>query len=405
MIEAHVALPNEKLDTQGELDEFLHASYLYTTAVEKNKIITSVTPGSQYRPWDTPVYTLDKQAPDYLRIREIVDPIFTKYGTTAENWRGFLSQVLGIDPNKVVLAYPRDNPQLNFNNQWVGGYHDAFVQGYKNLYGLDYTQETKFKTDILSGSASWYLPRSTGGGGGVFDTLFSGGYIKTFVENPISAVQSIIERFTNPVGTNLPTFVRSGVDPPKVDFTRIGVQSGINTVANVGFAFGVEGASQGIQAANAASRALPAGTYGATSPGFWASLGEGNFANAWQIAKNTLGVATGGPSTFVSRQGSQLLAQESVSTFVRYTGDIGKGILQLVTLDLAGALKSFGIDKGPNQPGNIIYPFGNFGGGGSSGGGFLPSQKVGQVSSSVIPFVLIGGAIVLIWLLFRKAKT
>jgi hypothetical protein len=243
----------------------------------------------------------------------------------------------------------------------------------------------------------------------IFDRVLSTPFISTFVENPISAITKLENLFSNSPGDNVkPLFQATVGDVPKVDFKKLGLESGVNTIANVGFAFGVQGVSQGISAGVSASTPLSAGTYGPVSPGFWSSLGSGNFGSAYQIAANTLGVATGGPTTFLSRQGANVLLQQGAQLIVKLSGDIGKGILQLVSFDFSGALQSFGVLTPPARtapnPGTTLLYGPSSGGGGGGGGGFLPSTNTGQsqLSNVIIPIMGLGVLGLTLWYFLRK---
>lgn len=415
--------------SQTDVNEFLHAAYLYESAKVTNRVQVGTIGGTQYKPWNTLLYDFDPSRADYLQKAQEFSPIFNKYGLSSvpfetyrdahyiitfggfDAWRTELNKVVfqnttGVGPSGFVLTTPNFLSRVNSPNEYTG-WSPVTIPDFTRLYG-GVGGESTFRNDLLSGSRNWYIPQSTGSGGfgGLFDRVFSTGFIQTFVENPISAITNVVERFGQPVGSDLPQFIEGSFNAPTVDFQRLGIQSGVNTVANIGFAYGVQGVTQGISAGTAASTPLPAGTLGPVSPGFWASVGHGNFANAWQILGNTVGVATGGPSTFLSRQGGNLLLQGAAQQFIKLTGDVGRGILQLVTLDFAGAAQTFTGGPGGGGPGGVPQDQLLFGptGGGGGGGGYLPSQNAGQSTTStvILPFMIVILLISVLWYFFRK---
>lgn len=372
-------LPAEAIQAQQNVASYLTSIGRSGQSVNQvtNELLPPLSTGF-YR-YDDPLITL---MGGWNKL--INDPKYVTYG-----WQSYFGTPYwgsAVDYGKISADY-----RSLFNTRYAGNNLSLYIQDYQNSI----------------------VNRQPTSQASIWDRVFSTPFITTFVENPISAIQKVNTIFSNSPDDNIQPIFKAAVgDVPRVDFSRLGLQSGVNVVSNIGFAYGVEGITQGISAGVSASTTLPAGTYGPVSPGFWASLGSGNVANAWQIAGNTLGVATGGPSTFLSRQGGNLAIQQIGQTIVGLTGKAGRAIGSLLNLDIAGFLQTIGVVSPPGQPGSIVgqpgsivgQPFGTGGGGSGGGGGFLPSQNTGQTSASsvIIPIMGIGVVILTLWYFMRK---
>lgn len=242
----------------------------------------------------------------------------------------------------------------------------------------------------------------------IWDSVFQPfGGTTSLVEflNPITAVKAVTKINNSSESSN---FITGVIKPQPVNYLDELFQGTTNVIGSVGFAFGVEGVSQGVSGYVSATTPLSTGTQGPVNPGFWSTLTSGNIQGAWDIIAAPFSSIYHSPSS-----DSTLTATSKVTAFgqianefVQLTGNIGRGILQVFTGDFSGALKTI-IQPTSNPvttPSNPVNLFGNYQSGGGGGAGLgVGSGGTGQTTTNPLVFPVIAlGILAVLWLVIRK---
>lgn len=259
------------------------------------------------------------------------------------------------------------------------------------------TDYTKGENWVVSG----YKPSASGGS--IIDFAFKD--LVNFL-NPITATKAITNRFSESPSTGITSFIENLINPPKLNPTQELIKGITNVIGTVGFAFGVEGVSQSISAYASATTPLATGVQGPVNPGFWSTLSSGNFTGAWDILASPISSVYHSPSpdsTIVGLSKTTALGQ-IVNEFVELTGKIGKGVVQILSGNFSGVLKTFGGNTTPPSTTPIsINPFGNFQSGGGGSGLGVGSGGTGQTTTNPLVFPAIAfGILAVLWLVMRK---
>lgn len=245
--------------------------------------------------------------------------------------------------------------------------------------------------------------KSTPPGGNLLDFAFKD--IANFL-NPVTATKAVTKQFSESPITVIKEFVNNLVNPPKLNPTQELIKGSTNIVGTVGFGFGVEGVSQSISAYASATTPLATGVQGPVNPGLWSTLTSGNFTGAWDILASSISSVYHSPSSdsaIVGLSKTTALGQ-IVNEFVDLTGKIGKGVVQILSGNFSGVLKTFGGNTTPPSTTPIsINPFGSFQSGSGGSGLGDGSGGTGQTTTNPLVFPAIALVVVgLLWLIMRK---
>jgi len=239
--------------------------------------------------------------------------------------------------------------------------------------------------------------------GSVFDSVIN--YITNFT-NIFSGSTSVFQ-----IVSGQDTVLPQLSNPDPVNTTKFGIDLGINVVEAVGIGSGLNTAQQAFGNFTEAAAPLPSGTYGPVTPGFFETLASGNFSGAYQLIVNPVtAAASASVLPFGATSGFVLITHQLVNYFVALTGNIGKGILDLLTQNFYGAGQDFGLIKPPSQPGpislgNDFFRSSGGGGGGSGLGIATDGRNTGQTNSNVIPFLIIGSAALIGFIFWYKRRS
>lgn len=367
----------------------IQAAYQYNLAVAQDRLHF----GGRVEAFTPTFFETTKDVLPLLRHKELVKPSldfdFYKF---QEDIFGIPASVGGravyINPT-IPSSYKGDDRYARYEVDQLSG-----SDGLKNFI-------TRF-----SDPSNYLIQAPQGQKSSIWDSVFKpfGGStsIVDFL-NPITGVKALTKISNSSESTNFGTNI---VKPQQVNYFDELLKGTTNVVGSVGIALGVEGVSQGVGGYISSTTPLPVGTQGPISPGFWSTLSSGNIQGAWDIVTAPFSSIYHSPSTdntLTSTSKATAIGQ-IVNEFVQLTGNVGKGIIQFVSGDFTGAVRTI-TGETPTQVGPTpLTPnlFGNFQGGGG-GSGLGVSANAGQLQTNPIVFPLMGIVIFLIaWLVVRK---
>lgn len=357
-------------------------------------------------------YEVGKAAPSkpstlpYLSISHYTEakPVYDKYKSVYDYFGITLTRNDGYGIADYAFWQVNGNPQ-------GGG-----VQLYAAGLGIPWSDRLRFtptpainttlqgyRDSILS---SWKVNPPHRESGTFVDTILSSPFAPQNFLNVITGSKSLEKIFSSDsIGTDL---FQSVLHPEPQNYTNIGIKAGVDVVSNIGLAYGVETSSIALTNYQAASGALASGTAGPVAPGFFETLFAGNFSGAYQILANPYIAASASVNApLVAQFGIGEAIRQVVGEIVKLTGDVGRGIANLFSGNVVGALQDFNVvNTGANnlpQPPNLYGSYGGSGGGGGGSGLGIVGQKAGQSSSGSLWYPVIGlSVIVLVFLYMRK---
>lgn len=330
--------------------------------------------------------------------------------TTPNEWGGYN---VALPQIQALQAFDK---QYNIANEtWRGGYYSYGENTLRDQFDLGpravnkvfdnpskvYTSLDEYTKDFTS-----YRQVPVYGKTSIWDSIFHpfGNNISlTDFLNPITGTKALTQVNDSFGGGG---FIDNILKPAPVNYSNELFKGTTNVVGSVGIGLGIEGATQAATSYVSATTPLAEGVQGPVNPGFWSTLSHGDVVGAWDMVAAPVSSAIHAPSTdtgFTSLAKGTAIGQ-IVNEFVQLTGKIGRGLIDLVSGNVAGVVRDFG--KAPSPLSNtgpvLSNPFGSYGGGGGGGLG-VGAANSGQSQTNPLLFPLMGIAVVVVvWLLVRK---
>jgi len=411
--------------TIEQIEELATAEYdLVLAGYNTNKRYTS-----QY------TWGIDLQSPNYPALQEQIrrsNEVFARYDapqvvidTTTFRvpvimpvGRAYTLPATDVIRRLMGIPYTRDVQWRLFSFQEASNFWDRKGGLEKLRTATSFEDEAMFRE--LIPNAQTYLQRISQGfyrrdltrrsnTFNVVDTVFNSplGQAQQFF-NPITAATQLLSNFGRSPGNLAESIITSGINPPRTNWTQIGIESGVNIVGTIGMGYGTQGGFAALQGYASATTPLATGVQGAVNPGLWATLSSGNWVGAYDIVAAPFAAAwhASQPTGLSGKISTDIASAQTVqfitSNFLKLTGDIGKAIVQLVSGDLRGFANTVGIIPTPSpSPIPTLYkPTATVAGGGGFGPGYFEDTQYKQIGA--LAWVLLIGLVVLAFLKLRK---